>query len=163
MKTTFLFFLMLLSTSAFCQSKFYIGFGLNQQLLKKDTGISYDGYVGYNFNEDIALNLFVTNSEMKSKDFDFNYKMDKYAVLVNYDFGKSKKSKFESVFGFSYLVIDKKLMLEKNSGLGFDLGFQTLFGLKNKLNYGFKIISTFNSIAPGGILNSGVLFRYNFK
>jgi hypothetical protein len=129
MKTTILIFSILFSTYLFAQSKFTIGFGINEQFVKKDTGINYEGFVGYNISQNIAINFVGSNSEMTSKELNFKYRLDKYSILMSYDFGKSEKSKFESLFGFSYVNFDKELLSTNNDGIGIDIGIQTSFGL----------------------------------
>jgi hypothetical protein len=161
MKTKTLVIALLFSTFLFSQSKFSIGFGINEQFIKKDRGVNYEGFIGYKVNQDIAINLVGSNAEMKNKDLDINYKLDKYSILMNYDFAKSENSKLESIFGFSYLKFDKKLLEKNNTGLGIDVGVQTTFGLKNNLNYGLKLVSTYSNISPGGIFNAGAFLKYN--
>jgi hypothetical protein len=161
MKTKILIFTALFSTCLFSQSKFSMGLSLGELSLKKDLGTSYEGFVSYNLDKNIALNFVGSFSKMKSKQLDVDYQIDKYALLVSYDFGKTEKSKFESIFGFSYLRIDEKLLPEDNKGLGVDLGFQVTFNLKSKLNYGMKLISTYSNIAPGGLINGGAYIKYN--
>lgn len=148
-------------TMMYSQSKFNIGFGLNEQFVKKDMGVNTEGFLSYNINTDISLVLSAANAKMKNDELDVKYNLSKYALQVNYDFAKSETSKFESVFGFSYLNFDKKLELDDNNGLGLDLGVQTMFGLDKRLHYGLRIISTYSSISPGAILNAGILFKYN--
>jgi len=148
-------------TMMYSQSKFNIGFGLNEQFVKKDMGVNTEGFLSYNINTDISLVLSAANAKMKNDELDVKYNLSKYALQVNYDFAKSETSKFESVFGFSYLNFDKKLELDDNSGLGIDLGIQTMFDLDKRLNYGLRIVSTYSSISPGAILNAGILFKYN--
>jgi hypothetical protein len=162
MKTKILLFSLLFSTFAFSQSKFSTGVGVDQLYLKDDSGTNYEAFVGYKVHSDITINLVGSFATMETKATDMKYNINKYALLVSYDFAKSEKVKLESVFGFSYLYFDKKLLLDDNQDLGIDLGFKTTFGLKNKINYGFKLISTYASIAPGGLLNAGSFIKYNF-
>ncbi|EPR72269.1 hypothetical protein ADIWIN_2769 [Winogradskyella psychrotolerans RS-3] len=162
MKTRlFIIAFFLFNSILFAQSKFTLGFDLSEQFMQKDVGLNIEGLLGYNLNSDITLVLSASNATMENKDLDLKYKLDKYAFQVNYDFGKSESSKFESIFGFSYVNFDKKLNLEDDNGLGIDLGVQVLFGLKNKLHYGLRIVSTYSSISPGGVLNAGAIFKYN--
>ena len=162
MKTRlFIISFFLLNSVLFSQSKLALGFNLSEQFMQKDMGINIEGLLSYNINSDITLVLSAANATMENKDLDLKYKLDKYAFQVNYDFGKSEASKFESIFGFSYVNFDKKLNLEDDNGLGIDLGVQVLFGLKNKLHYGIRVVSTYSSVAPGGILNAGVIFRHS--
>ena len=155
MKIKLLLFIILLSTCAFSQSKLSIGVGTNQQFLKSDSGLGFDIFVGYNVHPDIAIHLTGSQANLDSKDFDIDYNINKYSLSANYDFAKSEKSKLESVFGFSYLHLDKKLLLDKRDGLGIDLG------LKNNLNYGFKLVSTYSDIVPGGLLAAGIFLKYD--
>lgn len=161
MKIKLLLFIILLSTCAFSQSKLSIGVGTNQQFLKSDSGLGFDIFVGYNVHPDIAIHLTGSQANLDSKDFDIDYNINKYSLSANYDFAKSEKSKLESVFGFSYLHLDKKLLLDKRDGLGIDLGLKATFGLKNNLNYGFKLVSTYSDIAPGGLLAAGIFLKYD--
>lgn len=142
-------------------SKFSIGFGVSEQFVGKDSGENFEGIFGYAINSDITINVSVANSTMRSNDFDLKYKLDKYALQVNYDFGKSKNSKFESIFGFSYVNFEKNILPKDNNGLGIDLGFQTTFNVNKRLNYGLRLVSTYSSFSPGAILNAGINFKYN--
>lgn len=161
MKNKLLLFVILISTCSFAQSKFSVGVGSNQQFLKSDSGLGYDVFISYNVHTDIAIHVTGSHANLESKDFDFEYNMNKYSLSANYDFAKSEKSKLESVFGFSYLNLDKKLLLDKKDGLGIDLGIKATFGLKNNFNYGFKIVSTYSNIAPGGLLAAGIFLKYD--
>ena len=162
MKTRlFIISFFLFNSVLFSQSKFALGFNLSEQFMQKDMGVNIEGLLSYNINSDITLVLSAANATMENKDLDLKYKLDKYAFQVNYDFGKSETSKFESIFGFSYVNFDKKLNLEDDNGLGIDLGVQVLFGLKNKLHYGIRVVSTYSSVAPGGILNAGGIFSHS--
>jgi hypothetical protein len=156
-----LFSLNLINAQEERNSKFSIGFGASEQFVGKDSGENFEGILGYAINSDITLNLSFANATMRSDEFDLKYKLDKYAIQVNYDFGKSESTKFESIFGFSYLNFDKKMLLKDNNGLGIDLGIQTTFNVKKRFNYGLRIVSTYSSFSPGAILNAGVNFRYN--
>jgi hypothetical protein len=142
-------------------SKFSIGFGASEQFVGKDTGENFEGFVGYAVHPDITLIVSVANANMRSDAYDIKYRLDKYAFHVNYDFGKSEDTKFESIFGFSYVNFDKKALLEDNNGLGIDLGFQTTFNASKRFNYGLRLVSTYTSFSPGGILNAGINFKYN--
>ncbi|MEP5256127.1 MAG: hypothetical protein ABJQ39_13780 [Winogradskyella arenosi] len=162
MKTRlFIIAFFLFNSIMFAQSKFTLGFDLSEQFMQKDVGLNIEGLLGYNLSSDITLVLSASNATMENKDLDLKYKIDKYALHVNYDFGKSETSKLESIFGFSYVNFDKKLNLEDDNGLGIDLGVQAIFGLKGKLHYGLRIVSTYSSVAPGGILHAGAIFRYS--
>ncbi|GAA4241049.1 MULTISPECIES: outer membrane beta-barrel protein [Winogradskyella] len=141
-------------------SKFTFGFTLSEQLVAKDSGENLEAYLGYAISNDIGIGLLISNATMRSKALDTNYKLDKYAIQVTYDFAKSESTKLESIFGFSYINFDKKILEDDNNGLGIDLGIQTTFNLKSKLNYGLRIVSTFSSFSPGGILNAGLIFEY---
>ena len=162
MKATILIITLLFSSFLIAQSKFSMGIGIGQFSLKKDLGTSYDGFISYNIYKDIAINFVGAHAAMKSNQGSIDYNINKYALLVSYDFAKTEKSKLESVFGFSYINFDQKLLLDKNNGLGIDLGIQTTFLLKSKLNLGLKIISTYSYFAPGGIINVGTFVKYNF-
>lgn len=162
MKTKILFFSLLFSACAFSQSKFSAGAGVNQLYLQKDNGTGYDAFVSYKISSDFSINLVGGFTNMETKETNMKYNINKYALLASYDFAKSERSKLESIFGFSYLDFEENLLLDKNNGLGIDLGIQTTFGLKNKLNYGLKLISTYSSIAPGSLLTAGTFIKYNF-
>lgn len=88
----------LFNSILFAQSKFTLGFDLSEQFMQKDVGLNIEGLLGYNLNSDITLVLSASNSTMENKDLDLKYKLDKYALQVNYDFGKSETSKLESIF-----------------------------------------------------------------
>ena len=160
MKTKILCFALIINTFAFAQSKFTLGFGISEQFLSKDLGVNYEGSVGYNVTSDLSINLAVANAKMKNKDLDINYTIDKYSIIMGYDFAKSERTKLESLFGFSYINFDEKLLLDDNKDLGVDIGIQTTFGLKNRLNYGLRLTSTYSSISPGALFNAGIFFKY---
>tara|TARA_R110002111_G_scaffold79274_2_gene125564 strand:+ start:550 stop:1065 length:516 start_codon:yes stop_codon:yes gene_type:complete len=141
-------------------SKFTFGFALSEQLVAKDSGENFEVSLGYAISNDMSIYLSAANATMRSKALDKNYKLDKYAIQVTYDFAKSESTKLESIFGFSYINFDKKILEDDNNGLGIDLGIQTTFNLKSRFNYGLRIVSTFSSFSPGGILNAGIIFRY---
>ena len=162
MKTFSIFFILLCSTSVFAQSKLSAGVGINQQFLKSDSGASYEVFVSYRVHSDIAINLIGTVANMETDETNIKYNINKYAVVATYDFAKSERVKLESIFGFSYVNFDDVLELKKNDALGIDLGVQTTFGLQRKLNYGFKLVSTYTHIAPGSLLSAGVFAKFNF-
>jgi len=141
-------------------SKFSFGFTLSEQLVSKDTGENFEVTLGYSIDTNMGINLSVANATMRSKELDINYKLDKYAIQVSYDFAKSENTKLESIFGFSYINFDKKILEDDNNGLGIDLGIQTTFNLKSRFRYGLRIVSTYSSFSPGGILNAGINFTY---
>ncbi|WP_179315125.1 outer membrane beta-barrel protein [Winogradskyella undariae] len=142
-------------------SKFSMGFALNEQFVGKDIGENIEGFLGYSINSNMSIYLSAANATMRSKALDTNYELDKYAIQVTYDFLKSENTKLESLFGFSYVNFDKKILADDNNGLGIDLGIQTIFNLNNRLNYGLRVVSTYSNFSPGGILNAGIIFRYN--
>jgi hypothetical protein len=166
-KTKTIFTLILLSTLNFAiaqeqkKSKFSMGFGASEQYVGKDSGENFEGFLGYSLTSDITLNLSYAHAKMRSDAFNLKYKLEKYVLQMNYGFGKSENTKFESIFGFSYLNFDKKILPTDNNGMGIDLGFQTTFNVDKRLNYGLRIISTYSSISPGAILNAGINLRYN--
>ncbi len=141
-------------------SKFSIGFTLNEQLVGKDSGENIEGVFGYAINSNMNLYLSVANATMRSDALDTNYNLDKYAVQVAYDFLKSENTKLESIFGLSYLSFDDEILEDDNNGLGVDLGVQTTFNSGGNFNYGLRIVSTYSSFSPGGILNAGINFTY---
>ncbi|WP_179320027.1 outer membrane beta-barrel protein [Winogradskyella helgolandensis] len=141
-------------------SKFTFRFGLSEQLVGKDFGENFEVALGYAINNDMGIDLTLANATMRSKELDINYKLDKYAIQVTYDFGKSENSKLESIVGFSYINFDEKILEDDNNGLGIDIGVQTIFNLKSRFNYGLRIVSTYSSFSPGGILNAGAIFTY---
>lgn len=108
----------------------------------------------------MSLYLSVANATMRSKAFDTNYKLDKYAIQVAYDFLKSENTKLGSIFGFSYLNFEKNILDDDNNGLGMDLGIQTTFNVRGNFNYGLRIVSTYSGFSPGGILNAGINYTY---
>lgn len=141
-------------------SKISIGFGANALSVGKDEGLNLEGTLGYSLNSDATLNLSISNASMRSKNLDLNYGLSKYALQLNYDFAKIKTSKYESIFGFSYLNFDKKLALDESNGFGLDLGIQASFYTNSRLYYGFRIVTTYSSFSPGAILNSGIFLKY---
>jgi hypothetical protein len=161
MKKRIIILTILFSTCLYSQSKFAMGFSLNEQFVKKDRGINHEGFITYNFNQDLAINAIVSYAEVKNKELDLKYTLDKYSILMSYDFAKTERTKLQSLFGFSYLNFDKKFLQNDNKGLGIDMGVQVTLSSKSKLNYGLKMVSTFSSIAPGGMFNAGVFFKYN--
>ncbi|WP_225037151.1 outer membrane beta-barrel protein [Winogradskyella sp. SM1960] len=142
------------------RSKFSIGFTLSEQLVGKDSGENIEGTLGYAINSNMSLYLSAANATMRSDALDTNYKLDKYAIQVAYDFLKSENTKLESIAGFSFINFEKKILEDDNNGLGVDLGIQTTFNLSGRLNYGLRIVSTYSSFSPGGILNAGINFTY---
>jgi hypothetical protein len=44
--------------------------------------------------------------------------------------------------------------------LGIDLGFQTTFNVRKRLNYGLRIVSAYSSFSPGAGINAGINFKY---
>ena len=69
-----------------------MGFGASEQYVGKDSGENFEGIVGYAINSDITVNLSFANATMRSDAFDLKYKLDKYAIQINYDFAKSEKT-----------------------------------------------------------------------
>ncbi|RCW92782.1 outer membrane beta-barrel protein [Winogradskyella arenosi] len=141
-------------------SKFSIGFTLSEQFVGKDSGENIEGSFGYAINTNMSLYLTAANATMRSNTLDINYNLDKYAVQVAYDFLKSENTKLESIFGLSYLSFDDEILEDDNNGLGVDLGVQTTFNSGGSFNYGLRIVSTYSSFSPGGILNAGINFTY---
>jgi hypothetical protein len=137
-------------------------FGVNSLAVGKDLGLNLEGTLGYSINSDVTLNFSFSDASMKSKDLELNYRLNRFAFLFNYDFAEFKTSKCESILGLSYLNFDKKIPLDENSGLGLDLGIQITFYTQSKLNYGFRVVSTYFSSSPGTILNSGIFLKYRF-
>jgi len=159
MKTIFFVVALFFSISFYGQSKFSLGFGLSNQSVSKDNGFSYEGNIGYDITSEMTLSLLVSNAVMENKAID--YKIDKYGILLSYDFAKTDKLKLESLFGFSYLIFDKKILQSDNKDLGIDMGIQTTFGVKRRIKYGIRLMGTYSSIAPGAMLNTGVFFKTN--
>lgn len=164
MKTKFLILFLLANLMISAQSKFSVGLSFNQQIVKDDVSENLnlpEGFLSYNFTSDIALSLSGSSINMKNDSSNTEYSVNKIAIQAWYDFGKNDKRKFQSIFGFSYLMFDEDLGLEEDNGLGLDFGFQFLFGKPaSRFNYGIKLVSTFTDFAPGGILNGGFIVLY---
>lgn len=163
MKTKLLLVTFLLTSAlyTYSQSKFVIESGIGEQFVKNDRGEFYEGSLNYKISNRIYICLDATQAKLKNSDLNLSYELNKYAFHVNYGFSNSDNSAIESVLGFSYVHFDKNLNLPKNDGLGIDLGAKSTFGLKHKLNYGFKLVNTYSSISPGGIYNASIFFKYN--
>lgn len=158
---TTLFIALILAATAYSQSEFFVDIHLNQQLVSEDGGLNYEGQFSYAVHQDISIGVSASQAAMNNKDSNRSYDLGKFGILVNYAFGNFENFKFESITGFSYLHFSEDIMLEKNKGFGLDLGVQTVFRTKFKLNYGLRLVSTYTAIPLGGILNAGVLVRYH--
>lgn len=159
MKTIFFVGALFFSIMFYGQSKFSLGFGLSTQSVSKDFGFSYEGSIGYDVTSDMTISLLASKTEMENKTV--NYNIDKYGLLLSFDFAKSEKMKLESLFGFNYLIFDEKILQRDNKDMGIDIGIQTTFGLNRRIKYGVRLLGTYSSIAPGAMLNAGAFFKTN--
>lgn len=162
MKKTFTILLFLIiNLSTFSQSKFSINFSSGSLAIKEDIGTNYDFGFGYKISPRIKLNVEALTSQLNKKENDLKYGFQKYSVNVNYNFIPENNFFISSICGFSFMNFDKVLKLDKNSGIGIDIGVNFGFNQNEKFCYGFKLISPYNSISNGGILQSNLFFKYN--
>ncbi|MFT7083378.1 MAG: hypothetical protein ACJAT0_001859 [Nonlabens sp.] len=153
-------FIMLLSVQIIsAQDDFSADVTIYQQFIKEDSGTNVQGILGYHFTKDLKLGIKFGNSWMESEDFDLDYNLQNYGLQANYSFAKSEKFQIESIFGFSYLIYDNSDIVENDQGLGIDMGIQTVFNTHRSFNYGLSIITTYNKITPGSIINAGAFLR----
>jgi len=156
-----LFMVLVARVNTYSQSEFFVDIHLNQQFVREDGGVNYEGQFSYRIDNDISIGLSASQAVMDNKDSDRSYDLGKFGVHVNYAFGNFDNFKFESITGFCYLHFSEDIVLEENKGFGLDLGVQTVVRTKHKLNYGLRLVSTYSAIPQGGIVNAGVLVRYN--
>ncbi|WP_124979564.1 outer membrane beta-barrel protein [Nonlabens xiamenensis] len=129
---------------------------LYQQLIKEDRGIHVEGAVEYYFAPRFSVELAFSQAWMEQDETETNYELFGLGLRGNYAFAQSENIQLESIFGFSFLQYPDDFLSEDNQGLGLDFGIQVLFRRQKKFNYGFRMLTTYNHIAPGGILNGGV-------
>ncbi|WP_282042784.1 hypothetical protein [Winogradskyella flava] len=163
MKKTQLIILLLLPITIFGQSKFNVEAHGSSLLIKSDAGLAYGAGIGYQASSRINLVLGYLNGTIDSDFIDDDYSINKYYFNVDYRFNK-ENSKFgiASIMGFSYMDFDEKLNLNDGNGFGMDLGANTFITQNENFEYGFKLISTFNSESPGAILETGLYVKYKF-
>jgi len=163
MKKIQLIILLLLPISIFAQSKFNLEAYGSTLLIKSDTGLAYGAGIGYQVSNRINLVLGYLNGTIDSDLINDDYNINKYYFNVDYRFN-SEASKFgiASIMGFSYMDFDTKLNLDDGHGFGVDLGANTFIKQNDNFEYGFKLISTFNSESPGAILETGLYVKYKF-
>ncbi len=156
-----LMFFLLINYSTFSQSKISLNSSTGSLAIKKDFGLNYDFGIGYKISNRIQLNAETLISQLDKKEYDLKYDLQKYSININYNFLPDNKFYISSICGFSYINFDRKLVLDKNSGLGIDLGMNFGFNQNENFSYGFKLINSYNSISIGGILQSNIFFKYN--
>jgi hypothetical protein len=162
MKNTLaILFFLCINFFSFSQSKFSLHFSGGSLAIKKDFGVNFDFGVGYKISNKIQLNAETLISELNKNEYELKYNLEKYSINVNYNFLPENNFSISSICGFSYINFDKKLILDKNDGIGVDLGINFGFNQNKNFCYGFKLVSTYNSIANGGILQSNLFFIYN--
>ncbi|WP_417860761.1 hypothetical protein [Winogradskyella sediminis] len=162
-KKILLVILLVLPMTIVAQSKFNAEIHGTSLLIKNDAGLAYGVGIGYQATNKINLILGFLNGTIDSDLINDDYNVGKYYFNVDYRFN-SEDSKFgiASIMGFSYMDFDDKLNLDDGSGFGMDLGVRAFISQTDDYEYGFRIISTFNSESPGAILETGLYFKYKF-
>lgn len=145
----------------YSQSNFSLNFSTGTLAIKKDFGLNYDFGLGYKITPKVQVNVEIMMSQLDKKEYDLEYDFQKYSLNVNYNFLPENNFSLNSIFGFSLINFDKTLEMVNNNGLGIDIGFICGFNQDKNFSYGFKLISTYNSISNGGILQSNLFFKYN--
>lgn len=161
MKTKFLVLLFLFPLLSIAQSKFSLNASAGALSIKEDIGENFELGVAYKVSNHIAINLNGMHAGMENDDLNLDYNFKKIALTAEYFFASEGSFGLSSNMGFSYVHFDKDLPLDKNDGLGVELGVKTSFNVDKKFDYGFILNSTFSSISPGGILQGNLFFKYN--
>lgn len=144
------------------QSKFNIELTSGLLLIQKDNGLNASLGVSYSASPRIDVGVHYIFSEMSANSLDLNYKFNAISLHTEYAFIPENYLGLAGVFGFSYLMFDKALVLENNNSIGIDLGLKLMMNNTGKVNYGMKIINTYSSDSFGGIINNTLFLKYNF-
>jgi hypothetical protein len=163
MKKIILLTLLVLPMTIIAQSKFNAEAYGTSLIIKSDAGLAYGAGLGYQASSRINLILGFMNGTIDSDLINDDYNVSKYYFNVDYRFN-SEDSKFgiASIMGFSYMDFDDKLNLDDGNGFGMDLGVRAFISQNDNYEYGFRLISTYNSESPGAILETGLYFKYKF-
>lgn len=162
MKKLILMIALILPTLLFSQSKWNVDIGGGTLLIKKDVGASAHFGIGYQASKHVMVDLNTAFSKLKNDDLDLKYDYNQIALGVEYNFIPESNLGISSVMGFSYVHFGDNIPLKHNDGLGIDLGIRLAYELSEHFNFGFKMVNTFASISPGGILLTDIFLRYNF-
>ena len=162
MKKLLLMIALSLPTLLFSQSKWNADIGGGTLIIKKDVGASAHFGIGYQASKHVMVNLNTVFSKPKSNDFDIKYDYNQVSLGVEYNFIPESNLGISSVMGFSYVHFGDNIPLKHNDGIGIDLGVRLAYELSEHFNFGFKMVNTYTSISPGGILLTDIFLRYNF-
>lgn len=160
-----LFVMFFFSTHTFSQSKFNMEFDSGFLAIKKDAGFAFSGTVSYKVSSKVTpyINYLYSNpvySNPENENLNLRYDFSKVSVGAYYSLSEESIT-FSSVAGFSYLFFDNFTFDNDDLGIGIDLGCLVVFNNDKRFSYGFKLINTFSTKPNGGILQSGIFFRYN--
>lgn len=160
MKKIYLILVLSLPLSMFAQSKFSVEANSSSMVIKGDAGLAFGGAFGYQASKRTTVVLGVLHANINS---DINYNLNKYYLNAIHRLNdETSKFGIASILGFSYFDFDDKLNLNGGSGFGIDLGVKSYIKQSDQSEYGFNLISTYNSQAPGAILEAGLFFKYTF-
>lgn len=163
MKKTILILLLILPISIFAQSKWNAEASGTSLLIKSDVGLAYGAGIGYQTSERINLIAGFLNASIDNDFISDDYNVVKYYFNVDYRLSNIDSNYgISSIMGFSYMDFDDKLNLDDGNGFGVDLGARTFYSHNDNYEIGFKLLSTFNSVSPGAILETGLYFKYKF-
>jgi hypothetical protein len=162
MKSQIITLLLLFPIFSMAQSKFSISGSAGFLAIKEDSGTNYELSTSYKVSKNVAINLSGLMAELENEDSNIKYDFNKIALTAEYSLTDNKNFGISLNSGFSFVSFDKDLGLDKNNGLGIDLGLKTTMNINKHLDYGFIINSTYSSISPGGILQSNVFLKYRF-
>jgi hypothetical protein len=162
MKSKILLLMLIISTSAFSQSiTVEPSFGVSE--IGKNVGESYGINVGYELNKVRTLYLSHDISNIKEKNLDIKYNLNKTTLLFSNKLAELNKVDLDMLVGFSYIVIEDKLPIDKNKFTGFDLGMCINFYSESKVSFGAKIVNTFSTVSPGGMRHSSFFVKFRLK
>lgn len=162
MKKVIILILILFPLLSIAQSKLSVSASGGILLIKEDQGENTDLTVSYKVSKNTIVNVSGLIANLKNDDLKIDYDFKKIAATAEYFFHENSYLGLSANAGFSYIFFDKKINLDKNDGLGIDLGIKSTFNIDKHFNYGFILNSTYSSISPGGILQGNFFFKYNF-
>jgi|SRR5690554_2779518 len=151
----FLFFFF--CTSVFSQTNFNVEIDTGLLAIKKDAGFVFSGTISYTASNKVTPYVNYLYSNIESNDSDLKYDFSKISIGTYYGLSEGNIT-LSSITGFSYLFFDNSTV--NSNALGIDLGILVNFNNDKRFSYGFKLINTFSAESNGGILQSGIFFKY---